>query len=750
MFESSPRPTKQQKLDGEPHSSPRTPRGSGRKSTRRSVLTYSGRRGVRSPAARAIGSADADDVEEAGETEHRNGAFIDSAYQSMGMTQNELSYITEQVETPSKKRQRQHNKAAGKVAGSDTERHGPKKRAGTLAKSDGVPLVNKDLESAEHAEKVRHEDPAPEGDTITVRSSNRARKKTWKSAAADEDARKARSVSTKRVSQEIAEKSTSSRASRVIDFPSHTTTHEDQASAKTPQNQASGHTTATPQSKRKRGRPPKHSAPLEESQDIGLSKRASERTRDNEDVPISTPKKKINSDTPLSSKITVIDTEVVQLDQTFTGGDKSGRTELEALLGAQQSQELLEIIKEDVMGHLTSTRLKPIVGENHLMAYRKVYKVLEHTVLAGEGNSMLLIGARGTAKSTVVDTALLQLRNEYQDDFHVVQLNGFFQTDDKLALKEIWRQLGKEMNVEDGSMDDRGNYADTLASLLALLSQPGELLLGEKRETASKSVIFVLNEFDLFTSHPRQTLLYNLFDIAQSRKAPIAVLGLTTRIDIVENLEKRVKSRFSHRYVHFSLPKTYLAFLDIIKAILLALPPDSATTQWPSNQMLSASRLSSLIKTYGPRFRSFHATWCNYISSLLSAPVLETYLKRTYHQTKSTSTFLNSALLPIASISPTNLPTPASFLQNTLHPSDSKLDLLPSLSELQLALLIAAARLDIILETDTCNFNMAYNEYTSLAQRARAQASASGALALGGSQGGGKVWGRERAIGAWE
>jgi origin recognition complex subunit 4 len=30
-----------------------------------------------------------------------------------------------------------------------------------------------------------------------------------------------------------------------------------------------------------------------------------------------------------------------------------------------------------------------------------------------------------------------------------VRLNGFIHTDDKLALKEIWRQLGREMDAED-------------------------------------------------------------------------------------------------------------------------------------------------------------------------------------------------------------------------------------------------------------------------------------------------------------
>jgi len=103
-----------------------------------------------------------------------------------------------------------------------------------------------------------------------------------------------------------------------------------------------------------------------------------------------------------------------------------------------------------------------------------------------------------------------------------------------------------------------------LASLLALLSHPSEISEAQSDQTA-KSVIFILNEFDLFTTHARQTLLYNLFDIAQARKAPIVVLGLTTRIDVVESLEKRVKSRFSHRYVHLSLPRSLPAFWDICK-----------------------------------------------------------------------------------------------------------------------------------------------------------------------------------------
>lgn len=175
------------------------------------------------------------------------------------------------------------------------------------------------------------------------------------------------------------------------------------------------------------------------------------------------------------------------------------------------------------------------------------------------------------------------MSRQHKQEFHVVRLNGFIHTDDKLALKEIWRQLGKEMDAEDEvnarvsafpsdaiewksnpNHLSQSNYADTMASLLALLSHPSEMAQAEAGVT-SQAVVFVIDEFDMFATHPRQTLLYNLFDIAQARKAPIAVLGCTTRMDVVEMLEKRVKSRFSHRYVYLSLPKSLPAYWKVCK-----------------------------------------------------------------------------------------------------------------------------------------------------------------------------------------
>lgn len=222
-------------------------------------------------------------------------------------------------------------------------------------------------------------------------------------------------------------------------------------------------------------------------------------------------------------------------------------------------------VKKVLRDRLTCNRSTKLIGID--AEYQKVYRLIEQTVSAGEGNSVLLIGARGCGKSALICKALEEVSREHSEAFHIIKLNGFFLTDDRLALREIWRQLGQEMDVEDETSGK--NYADTLSKLLALLSHSATETEDSDRATATqKSVIFIMEEFDQFTTHPRQTLLYNLFDVAQSRKAPIAVIGMTTRIEIAESMEKRVKSRFSHRYIHVPLARDYNTFKEVCRANL--------------------------------------------------------------------------------------------------------------------------------------------------------------------------------------
>lgn len=399
----------------------------------------------------------------------------------------------------------------------------------------------------------------------------------------------------------------------------------------------------------------------------------------------------------------------------------------------------LEVLRNLTLAKLTGRQ--PIPLKHVADEYAKVKGLLHQTVTAGEGNSMLLIGPRGVGKTALVNSVLADLSHDHANAFHTIRLNGFLQTDDRLALREIWRQLGREMDVEDDP--NSRNYADALSSLLALLAHPSELSNIQAQPDKNgeplipKSVLFIIDEFDLFATHARQTLLYNLFDIAQARKAPIAILGLTTRVDVPDLLEKRVKSRFSHRSIFLPFPRTYTHFTDIVSAALHIDPSELATHDHPPPP-----------KT----LESYNAA----ISTLLASPATHTTLIQIYITTRSPPTALTALFLPVSLLPLPPRPSTSSY--PPLLPPASPLHHLPSLHPLALALLITTARLEIIHATPTAagdapspaNFNAAYAEYVAAVAKARLATSTGGIASLGGAAVGGRVWGRAVARAAWE
>lgn len=145
-----------------------------------------------------------------------------------------------------------------------------------------------------------------------------------------------------------------------------------------------------------------------------------------------------------------------------------------------------------------------------------------------------------------------------EDTAVIVKLNGLLHTDDRIALQDITRQL---------------NLAEGLESTVSLSFQDSILHLLNKLKATSKegnftpTVVFVLNEFHLFCKHKNQILLYNLFDIAQFTKASVCVVGVTYYTDIMDLLEKRVLSRFSHRVIWINCNMTVEERLEIFKTI---------------------------------------------------------------------------------------------------------------------------------------------------------------------------------------
>ncbi|EEC71281.1 hypothetical protein OsI_03294 [Oryza sativa Indica Group] len=192
--------------------------------------------------------------------------------------------------------------------------------------------------------------------------------------------------------------------------------------------------------------------------------------------------------------------------------------------------------------------------------YSKLKYLVASSVSEACNNSVLLLGPRGCGKAAVVDMVLDDLKKDHPDAISVIRLNGMLHSDDNCATKEIARQLCLEHQLSFSKM---ASSDDNTEFMIDMLRECG---------LAHKTIIFVLEEFDLF-AQGKQRLLYSLLDAMQSLTSQAVVIGVSCRLDADQLLEKRVRSRFSHRKLLF-VPSS-VDSLQRLMEHLLALPEDS-------------------------------------------------------------------------------------------------------------------------------------------------------------------------------
>ncbi|KAJ8393761.1 hypothetical protein AAFF_G00056760 [Aldrovandia affinis] len=316
--------------------------------------------------------------------------------------------------------------------------------------------------------------------------------------------------------------------------------------------------------------------------------------------------------------------------------------------------------------------------------HKHLLELLRRTAVHGESNSVLIVGPRGAGKTMLLNCVLKELLedSEVKKNVLLVQLNGLLQTDDRVALKEITRQLQLENVVGDKVF---GSFAENLAFLLEALKK------GDR--SSSRPVLFILDEFDLFAHHKNQTLLYNLFDISQSAQTPVAVVGLTCRLDVLELLEKRVKSRFSHRQIHLLSPLGFERYLHCVRQ-QLSLPPDVPE-------------------------RRFSQEWNASVEALCEDKMAEAALKKHFNSSKDFRSLHMLLMLALSRVTVSN-PTirPADLLEaSRLCTADAKANIVHGLSILELCLIIAMKHLNDIYDGEPFNFQMVHNEFKKFIQR---------------------------------
>ncbi|WAQ90148.1 hypothetical protein PtA15_12A134 [Puccinia triticina] len=286
--------------------------------------------------------------------------------------------------------------------------------------------------------------------------------------------------------------------------------------------------------------------------------------------------------------------------------------------------------------------------------------LLFRSISQSEGNVLLLCGARGSGKTAVVSRSLALLSDPLicgAEGFITIKLNGLVHNSDKVALKEMCRQLFSSLALskdsdqrrkmdqvnrdldfrpdesadeddEDDEDDYSGvrirqadqprftNYGETLKNLLDVLEPSSSLsvdhdpnLAGQspqkKKTKNSKALVIILEEFDLFSDLDRQSFLYCLLDSVQGNKRQngICVIGTTSVVDCLDKLEKRVKSRCQSRIRYLHSPRTEPERIDLLRSLLEL--PDHHDPHPSSPAKDLAQKQATLVQKWNEALGSF-------------------------------------------------------------------------------------------------------------------------------------------------
>jgi len=230
-----------------------------------------------------------------------------------------------------------------------------------------------------------------------------------------------------------------------------------------------------------------------------------------------------------------------------------------------------------ILNNIRNPEYEPFDMSEKLQEMMDVFDSCRH----GSNTSIILIGPRGCGKSFLFN----KLRAKHPDAI-LVYLNGHVHHDDRVAMQTIVTELDISLDREEQEKHTFSENFEYLASVL------------QDRDFEDKSVLFALDHFELFALRPKQTLLYNLFDLLQrSNEVNMFLVGMTERKDVFDMLEKRVKSRFSHQKILLTGISEVDQVLELYRSKLKLRSKAKGVAKWKKSvkAVLEDSEVKSLL-----------------------------------------------------------------------------------------------------------------------------------------------------------
>lgn len=380
-----------------------------------------------------------------------------------------------------------------------------------------------------------------------------------------------------------------------------------------------------------------------------------------------------------------------------------------------------QIFKTRLLRHINQTLP---YEETKIFSYltetrQEISRILKQSVIQKESHSAIVVGSRNSYKSHLINNELRYLKKEHPEQFIVVRLNGLIHSE-HTAIKSIALQLEIELKKLNNDEDDiiplqfehtadnededdinvsAGSLTEIFEKILKLLDATKSHSKKNGNNKAKVSVIFIFDEIDTFAGPVRQTLLYNLFDMVEHSVVPVCILGTTSKLNISEFLEKRVRSRFSQRVIYV---------------------PD--TNDLDEFMLTSMESLSPLVPKSDTEDKQQITEWNELVENLLKdeSSQLFSEVQKNYETFKS-QTFLKNSILPMVGSSmgfnelKEAITSCKSIKDYCINQYQNEMTaMVQTLSDLELAILIAAARTTLKSKDETTNFNIAYVEYSNM------------------------------------